>query len=140
MALIESVRNYIAECPLLVDNNINIDYLGALTGSISVEEVPTQAVVETMINGDLVCQFDFIIASRFLFSEEVDMAIANSQFWDDLEEWIREQNNAGNLPILDKGVATDLQVVTSGYLFGISSGMRDARYQIQLKMIYEIEV
>ena len=45
------------------------------------------------------------------------------------------------LPVLnDKQTATSVETISSGYLFGVDSTEKYARYQIQCKLIYEEEV
>lgn len=141
MPIIESVRNFIATCPLLNDiNTINVEFLPQEVGTFSIEAVPEQSVIETYINGDEQRQFTFVVASRFIYSDEAKQAIDNSGFFEDFVEWIEEQNEIGNYPILTGNkTATGIEVTTSGYLFNIASGMRDARYQVQMKLYYYVE-
>lgn len=141
MAIIEKVREYIQSCPLLDSmGSIGVEFLPSETGSFSIEETPTELVTRTFVDGSEERQFAFIFASRFMYSDEAIMCIDNSGWFESFANWLIDQNDIGNLPELgEKMNATKIEVTTSGYLFGISQGMRDARYQVQCRLIYEYE-
>ena len=64
--------------------------------------------------------------------------IANSTFYEDFANWVEAQEAAGNFPELPEGMHPEqLSVLSSGYMFDES--MRNARYQIQLELIYHKE-
>lgn len=141
MAIIESIREFISQCPLMDDfQEIKVEFLPESIGYFSIEEVPTPITVEKYIDGDELRQFTFILAARFYYSDEAINNIDNSGWFERFVNWITDQNENGNLPVLDSGMnATWLEVTTSGYLFGVSKGMRDARYQVQCRLVYDYE-
>ena len=70
--------------------------------------------------------------------QEYTKNIANSSFYEDFAAWVEAQDAAGSFPELPKGMhAEQLTVLSSGYLFDES--MQNARYQIQLELIYHKE-
>ena len=140
MAIIEAVRNYLQDCPLLESyKQIKVEFLPAEVGYFSIEEVPNETTVNKYIDGSETKQFTFVLASRFIYSEEAQQTIDNSGFFEQFAEWVSEQSEQGNLPVLSGNKqASDLEVLTSGYLFNIANGMRDARYQIQMRLIYDV--
>ena len=134
--IIEALRDYFSNCPLLSEFSkvINVNYLED-TDMYSIEEVPTQPIIKRYLNGMCKCQYDFIFASKESYSADIMQNISNSSFYEDFANWIEEQNNIDNLPVLDNNCeATKLEITTNGYAFGEDEN--NLRYQIQLKLIY----
>ena len=138
MTIIESLYRYMVDCPVLEElATLKIDYLPNLAESCSLEPTPTQAVNQWYINGSSEREYQFIIATRFSYSEESILTMSNSGFFEHLQDWFEIQTDEGNLPVLDNGrVATSIEALTTGYLFAQDSDMRDARYQIQCVLRY----
>lgn len=139
MTIIESVQNYIAECPLLGEfSRLCVDFLHENANSYSIEEVPAQAVIRRYVDGTSERQFVFVFAARLFYSDEVRNNIDNSGFYERFAEWLEEQTAADDLPILANGkIATQIEAMSSGYLFDISGDFSNARYQIQCRLIYD---
>lgn len=78
-------------------------------------------------------QFLFIFASREYYGQTVRQNIENLAFYEHFSEWITE----AELPDLDGRIPVSIEVVTGGYAF--DSGSNTARYQIQLRLLYEEE-
>ena len=77
----------------------------------------------------------FICARR----EEYDANIVNNEnvakCVEDMQNWIEEQNDRGNLPKLSgNDTATRIEVQSSAYLIG--SDAKTARFQMQLTLTY----
>ncbi|MEG1411476.1 MAG: chloramphenicol resistance protein [Bacilli bacterium] len=137
MTTIESVRNYIKECPHLSEfhKGINVNYLGEEDDSYCIEETPANPIIKKYIDGSTVRRFLFVFASKEAFGQDVMQNIENSGFYEKFATWLEEESNKGNLPILGKGKeARKIQANTNGYLF--NAEMDRASYQIQLELIY----
>ena len=141
MKIIESVKNFILTCPCLVElSAVNVDFLPESPDTYSIEEVPTNAVIQTYLDGSQERQFVFVFASRFCYSDEVRQNIENSGFYEDFSDWLDEQTKKGDLPIMREGLTpTKIEAMSSGYLFDISGDLSNARYQIQCRLIYDKE-
>ena len=64
--------------------------------------------------------------------------IANSTFYEKFADWVEAQDAGGNYPDMSSGMHPEkLRILSPGYLFDES--MRNARYQIQLELIYHKE-
>ena len=136
--VIECIRNYIMTFPQLKDGCLLVDILGNKPVEYVVETVPCDPIYKRYVDGDCQKQFLFIFASREYFSEEVTQNIANLGFYEDFALWIEENNREGILPDLGDGrSAVSLEVLTGGYAFSAESDT--ARYQMQLRLIYEEE-
>lgn len=141
--IIESVREYFKECPHIDKfTKLNINFLPKDSVSYSIEEVPSQNgnVIKKFLDGSSEREFNFVLASMFDYSEDLQTNIENSGFFEGFQEWIEENNNNDILPQLKNGYEPiSINVTTTGYLFFVSEDMKTARYQIQLKLIYEKE-
>ena len=105
-AIIETVRDWIAGCPLVEENAIlGVDRLGADPIGYTVDTVPCDPVASQYVDGSQRRQFLFVFASRNLYSE--------------LGEYRTAQR---------------VEIITSGYVY--DAGDSTARYQIQLKLTY----
>ncbi|MFA6867425.1 MAG: chloramphenicol resistance protein [Clostridia bacterium] len=140
--IIESIRNYIRTCPCLQEFEgaagiikVNVDYLEEKSTVYSIEEVPTDPVIKKYVNGDSIRQFQFIFASREPYGADVFQNISNSGFYEDFANWIEEQNNDDNLPLLDEGYESqEIKVLSPGYAFQVD--VDKARYQVELRLKY----
>ena len=141
MKIIESVKNFILKCPFLDElSAINVDFLPDSPDTYSIEEVPTNSVIRTYLDGSQERQYVFVFASRFYYSDETKNNIENSGFYEDFSDWLDEQTKNGNLPIMREGLTpTKIEAISSGYLFDISGDLSNARYQIQCRLIYDKE-
>lgn len=135
--IIESLKDYISTCPYLYEFNkeINVDYLDDDSTTYSIEEVPCEPIIKKYLNGDTKRQYDFIFASRESYGPDVFQNIENSGFYEDFASWIEEESFNNNLPDLGESrEPIKIEVSTTGYAF--QTDINQARYQIQLKLIY----
>lgn len=142
MTIIESLINYFLTCPDVAEltTSIKVDFLQDKGNSFSIEPIATNPVVSNYIGGGGDRQFAFSFAVKFNYSDEARMNIENSEFFEKLEEWLEEQNRVGNMPTLDEGKYADkIEVTSNGYLFGVTEDMRYGRYNIQCRLLYEID-
>ena len=94
--------------------------------------------IETYIDGSSDRRYQFNFGSREYYNMDRLQNIANSTFYEDFANWVEAQEAAGNFPELPEGMHPEqLSVLSSGYMFDES--MRNARYQIQLELIYHKE-
>lgn len=141
MTIIESVKDFILTCPLLAElKSLNIDFLPEDPDTYSIENIPAQEILKTYLDGSTERQFVFVFAARMFYSEEVRNNIENSGFYEKFAEWLEEQTEADNLPILTGGkTASKVEAMSSGYLYDIAGDLSNARYQIQCRLIYDKE-
>lgn len=136
--IIECIRNYVLDFPELdEDGCLYVDYLGDQAIEYSVEAVPCEPVFRQYTDGGCMKQFLFLFASREFYNADVNQCIENLAFYEDFERWITENNRAGELPDLDGRTPVSIEVLTGGYAFDADENT--ARYQIQLRLIYEEE-
>ena len=137
--IIESIRNFILACPFLENWRVNIDYLN-IPMSYSIDPLPADPVVRRYTDGGAIKQYLFAFTSKEEFDGDARTGIENSGFYQQFEEWIEEQNNKRNLPILEnaKQCPVLIETVQSGYLYDAETDM--GQYQIQCRLVYEQEV
>ena len=137
--IIDGLRTYIRKCPALRKYykavKVNVDYLEDKPTTYSIEEVPSDVVIQKYVDGSSKRQYVFVFASRESYSEDVIDNINNSGFYEDFAEWLEEQTNNDNLPFIgDDKEVLKIEAMTNGYAF--KTDVDTARYQIQCRMIY----
>lgn len=134
-SIIDSLEKYFIGCELLKDGALRVDYLGEKPVEYTIEVLPCDPVVKRYLGGSTVRQYLFAFGSREFYSQERLQNIQNSAFYERLADWVETRSMSGILPELPDGMeAQQLEVVSSGYLF--DGSMTNARYQIQLRLLY----
>lgn len=134
--IIKAIIDYFSGCPLLSDEqkNINADNLLSEVKSFSVETVPCDEIIKSYVDGSAKKQYLFVFASRQCFGDN-EINLGNSAFYEEFVQWIEEQNEKDNFPILPKPLeAQAMKVLSSGYV--IDNDETKARYQIQCQLKY----
>lgn len=134
-SIIDALEKYFIGCELLKDGALRVDYLGEKPVEYTIEVLPCDPVVKRYLGGSTVRQYLFAFGSREFYSQERLQNIQNSAFYERLADWVETKSMSGVLPELPNGMeAQQLEVVSSGYLF--DGSMTNARYQIQLRLLY----
>lgn len=134
-SIIDALEKYFIGCELLKDGALRVDYLGEKPVEYTIEVLPCDPVVKRYLGGSTVRQYLFAFGSREFYSQERMQNIQNSAFYELLADWVETRSMSGILPELPDGMeAQQLEVVSSGYLF--DGSMTNARYQIQLRLLY----
>jgi hypothetical protein len=134
-SIIDALEKYFIGCELLKDGALRVDYLGEKPVEYTIEVLPCDPVVKRYLGGSTVRQYLFTFGSREFYSQERLQNIQNSAFYERLADWVETRSMSGVLPELPDGMeAQQLEVVSSGYLF--DGSMTNARYQIQLRLLY----
>ena len=134
-SIIDALEKYFIGCELLKDGALRVDYLGEKPVEYTIEVLPCDPVVKRYLGGSTVRQYLFAFGSREFYSQERLQNIQNSAFYERLADWVETRSMSGVLPELPDGLeAQQLEVVSSGYLF--DGSMTNARYQIQLRLLY----
>ena len=134
-SIIEALEQYFLKCDLLKDGCLRVDYLGEKPIEYAIEVMPCDPIVKRYADGSSVRQYLFAFGSREYYSQERVQNIQNSAFYEKFADWVEKKNLSGELPELpEKMEAEEIEVVSSGYLFDGSA--KNARYQIQLRLVY----
>ena len=116
-----------------------LSWLTASSGSTRwATSLRSTPVIETYIDGSSDRRYQFNFGSREYYGMDRLQNIANSTFYEDFAAWVEAQDAAGHFPEVPEGMHPEqLTVLSSGYMFDES--MQNARYQIQLELIYHKE-
>ena len=140
MNLVESLKNYFNTYQGLQEETIFVNFLKEKGSSFSIIPSPTQPVTRYNIDGTYEKRFTFSLVGRFNYSQEIRMNIENSSFFQDLEEWLINNNEQDIYPDLGGGYrALVISVISNGYLLGISPDGKTGQYEIRFELQYEKE-
>lgn len=135
--MIEAVRDYFMNCPLLKNGALNIDYLEGRSIGYSINtEMNVNQVLRSYRDGGKLMQYPFSLMSAEIRSQDVLDQIQACGFYEDLQDWIEEQNEIGNLPNIE-GIQS-IEVKMPGCI--VSADNDVAFYQIQCRLTYLKEV
>lgn len=136
--MIDSIQDYFEQCELFEEiEKINVDYQASEPDNFSINTIPENRLLYEDVVGNRFMQFSFTLTSRVYTSTDLNR-IENLHFLDNFAEWIYEQNENKNLPILPKEnqIATDLIVTSNGYLYSNDAERNTGIYQMQFKLYY----
>ena len=137
-SIIEAVVEFFQDCPLLGDGAFRVDALGDEPLEYVIETGIFTPVIETYIDGSSDRRYQFNFGSREDYSMDRFQTIANSTFYEKFADWVEAQDAAGHYPDMPEGMHPEkLRLLSPGYMFDES--LRNARYQIQLELIYHKE-
>lgn len=136
--MIDSVRDYIANCPYLDDfTEVNVNYLVNKVKAYSVNEGASyNPIITTDILGNEESQFQFTFDAKFYWNDEIANNVDNSNFFENFSNWLRENNNNKIFPTIgsDDISITSISANSNGYIFDTSSD--EAIYRISCVMNY----
>ena len=136
--MIESIRDFISECPLLANGRVNVDYIGT-DMSYSLDPLPCDPILFTYVDGGTKRQFQFAFTSKEEYDEDARVNIDNSEFCQKFEDWLEEKNFAEDFPDLPDGrIPIEFETLNKGYLYDVDGAL--AKYRIECRLLYEQEV
>lgn len=138
-SIIQGVTDYFMKCPLLKDGVFRVDALGVGAIEYTIETGTFEPIVTRFVDGSSIRQYQFMFGSREFYSMDRIKNIENSAFYENLADWVETQSALGNLPDMPEGMEPEeMEVLSPGYIFDVS--MKNARYQIPLRLLYFKEV
>ena len=134
-SIIGGVTDFFMKCPLLKGGVFRVDALGDHAVEYAIETGIFEPILRRYVNGDTERQYQFNFGSREFYSMDRIQNIQNSAFYEEFADWVEEQNRNENFPELPDGCEPrSLEVLSPGYIY--DGSMRNARYQIQLRLTY----
>lgn len=136
---IESLRQWLFTCPALdPDSPIHVDYFGGNPVEYALFSVPSAIKYHDNVLGervpDAVQTVDYIFGSIENYGPDRAQNAANLGVYQDVVNWIMEQNAAFSFPSINEGVITGITPSLTGY--PMEATANTARYQINLKITY----
>ena len=138
----ERLRTWLRTCPLVAKRTrFGADYMTENATEYGVFSVPSSLRYRENILGEQVPTLNqeqnFIFASKAPYGSDIKQNLENLGFWQDVVSWIWEQNDAQNFPEWDGGHVKSIVPTLTGAL--TQAGSDAARYQIQLRVSYQID-
>lgn len=137
--MIGAIRTYLKECTCFDDlKEMGIDFLSNDANVASIDRTPIQPLKNEKISGTKLKQASFTLKVKLNHSDELKQQIENSDFLEDFEDWLEEQNDLKNFPeFKENKKVTKIYVSSSNYLLAIDPSLRKAIYQVQIIVEYE---
>ena len=137
-SIIKAIRTHIKSCPLLEGERVNVNYIGTEM-SYSTEPPPCDPIITPYVDGGSKRQFQFAFISKEEYDEDVQVAIENSGFCQEFEDWLELQNMLDILPELPgKRSPVKYETLSKGYLYDVDGNK--GKYYIECRLIYTQEV
>ena len=133
-SIMGALRTYFLECPYLKDGQFSVDFLPD-DPSYSLDPLPSDPVYRQYVDGGKIYQLEYTFTSKAAYDGDARTMIDNSFFYQQLSEWVEQQEEMDNLPGLEGYTAISNTLISSGYLFDADSDL--AKYQVQLRLLYE---
>ena len=89
--IIRALREFFLGCPLFVNKDINVNFLGHNEGNCSVEPLGTLSVVKTYCDGKRLLSQDFCMGIRCVFDANTRMNLNEAEFLEKVALWIHQQ-------------------------------------------------
>lgn len=132
--IIECVRDFILTFPELKDGAVMIDYLSSDATEYVIESVPCDPFYKRYTDGGGLRQFQFLFASREVYSADISQLTENSAFYESFKDWILHTESSVLTPFLDGRTADFIEILQNDYVFDTDADT--ARYQMQFNLIY----
>lgn len=135
------IREWLMTCPhIAAADYFGADYLGKNPTEYAVMAVPSDLKYKENILGKRVLrekqEQNFIFAAKVPFGDNVRKNLENLGFFQDVANWIKDQNSGGNFPEWDGGRITAIECKNTGA--AVQTNTSEARYQFQIKVTYKI--
>ena len=140
MSNLEKVRDYFYLYEGIgTDSIIYGDYVPENAVNYSIVQSPSNqgGKVRKYIQSGGVKEFNFAFMVKQVYSMRNDadkINFQNSKFFQDLEEWIEDNNTNGIYPEIDG--AFKVEVLSTGFLFDVDDSGQIALYQMTARVLY----
>ena len=133
--MLKDLAKFLSECPHFDGVRVRVNYLDGKPLSAALKMKSVSPVVKRYADGGLVCENRFILEVRQTYcGAETENADAAKRC-EDIEEWIRVQDENGNLPSLGGGkIPFSLEIVSNFEIAHI--GNVDAKFEAALGLVY----
>ena len=135
----DSVRLWLRQCPAVNrQKRFGADYLGEQATEYSLLSIPSQLRTRENILGEEVPldeqEQSFVFAARMPYGADIPQDLENLAFFQDVTNWLYEQNAAKNFPDWDSGRIKSIVPTLTPTISRVSSDA--AEYRIQIKITY----
>lgn len=96
--MVTDILDYLRNCPILSDFNMNVDFLGKNPHSLSISGRPSTSVLKKYTDGDTLEKSVYKMRLRLPFGIDRNKNTENSVLAENLQKWVSEQSARGILP------------------------------------------
>ena len=100
--MVTDILDYLKNCPILSDFNMNVDFLGKNPHSLSISGRPSTKTLKRYTDGDILEVSVYKLRFRLPFGIDKNKNIENSVLTENLQNWVAEQSARGILPETDE--------------------------------------
>lgn len=133
--LIDRVRMFLIDCPLLKDGVMNVDYLGIAPTGYSVDTLPADPILKEYIDGSSIRQFVFAFGSAAKCGLDVGIKLVNSSFYGDFAAWMERKSENEEFPAIGEN-RTPIEIEAQGAGYVLENTENGARFQVQCRLVY----
>lgn len=137
---IAALRAWLKTCPLIAEEQeatgaaFRIAGLDEDATAFSIEDSPGNPVITEYFSGRDMAK-NYLFLSRREYGEADVLTVQNSGFFEQLTDWVMEQNDCHHLPALKAPrQPLGVSVTSTGYIVTSSAG--SCRMQMQLRLTY----
>ena len=137
----EKLRLWLRACPSIANSQyFGADYLGENATEYAIFAVPSTLRYRENILGKRYLlpkqEQNFVFAAKVPYGSNIKQNLDNLKFFQDVANWIMQQNAAGDFPEWDGGPITAIECTNTGA--PVQMGTDAARYQMQIKVTYKL--
>jgi hypothetical protein len=139
MSIIGAIQTYLKSYSNLESGApVWVDYLGSSPVEYSIQPLPGSIVLESYINGSSLRSYAFAFQSMESTADDLER-LGTQGFYEEFAEWLEQQTENEDLPILDSGkTALSIEATGWGYLYQQGESATGV-YQIQCRITYKQE-
>lgn len=133
--VLAALHDYFGSCPVISGKVFNVAHLPEMPHDgieFSIDVTPSDQVLEQHMRGHGFYRRLFVIESVNAYGADVWHNLENSGLYEQLEEWILENNRKRVFPHIAPYEPEGVFANTPGYILSAEPGM--AQYQIQLEL------
>lgn len=120
-----------------LSGGIYVEFVGEQPTEYSVVMLPELEKIQEYISHGGIYGRHFLLNMRAATNEDADR-LQSSGFFEDFQEWLMSQTEAGVLPTLPTGyTALSIEALSNGYLMESSEVLSTAVYSINCRLVYE---
>ena len=120
-----------------LSGGVYVEFVGEQPTEYSVVMLPELEKIEEWIVSGGIYGRHFLLNMRAATVEDADR-LQSSGFFEDFQEWLMSQTEAGVLPTLPSGyTALSIEALSNGYLMESSEVLSTAVYSINCRLVYE---
>lgn len=137
---VERLRVWFRQCPMLSENRrLRVDYMAEEPTEYGIYAVPSTIRYKENVLGEFTPQdiqnVNYLFMSVENYGADERQNISNAGWYQDVTNWIMEQNAVRNFPTMDEGTVIGVKPTLSAY--ASDPGTDSARYQIQIEITYK---